>query len=186
MSVTTSYPGIYIQELPSNTHTIAAAPTSVTVFVGYTHPWRTLNFNQALEIFSFTDYERLFGGFYQSVLIDANVSYAVNEFFINGGTDAFVVGLEPTTYYGRPRTLTGVPPPDFVFDQSSAAAIGFVSLQPIDSPDATLTIAFSAVSADLTSATIKITYGTLPPETYSVSLDSSATNFIGAATGAIN
>ena len=184
MSVTTSYPGIYIQELPSNTHTIAAAPTSVAVFVGYTHPWKTPNFNQALEIFSFTDYERLFGGFYQSALIDANVSYAVNEFFLNGGTDAFVVGLDPTTYYGRAGV--GGSQPDIVFDQSSAAGIGFVSLQPLDSPDATLKIAFSAVSADLKSATIKITYGTLPAETYSVSLVSSDTNFIGAATGSIN
>ena len=68
MSVTTTFPGIYIQELPSSTHTIAAAPTSVTVFVGYVHPFKPLppNFNQALEIFSFSDYERLFGGFYQS------------------------------------------------------------------------------------------------------------------------
>src|SRR5580698_4327220 len=115
MSVTTSYPGIYIQELPSNTHTIAAAPTSVTVFVGYSHPWKTPNFKQALEIFSFSDYERLFGGFYQSALIDANVSYAVNEFFTNGGTDAFVVGLDPTTYYGRGST--GGSKADFVFDQ---------------------------------------------------------------------
>src|SRR5271163_742493 len=120
MSVTTSYPGIYIQELPSNTHTIAAAPTSVTVFVGYVHPFKPTppNFGTALEIFSFSDYERFFGGFYQSKLIDANVSYAVNEFFTNGGTDAFVVGLDPKTYYGQARTLTGVAPVDFVFDPS--------------------------------------------------------------------
>jgi hypothetical protein len=87
MSVTTSYPGIYIQELPSNTHTIAAAPTSVTVFVGYIHPFQPTpsNFGKALEIFSFSDYERLFGGFYQSGVIDANVSYAVNEFFDAAG-----------------------------------------------------------------------------------------------------
>src|SRR5271170_136126 len=100
-SVATTYPGIYIQELPSNTHTIAAAPTSVTVFVGYTHPFLTpaANFGQALEIFSFSDYERLFGGFYQSAVIDANVAFAVNEFFTNGGTDAFVVGLRPAEYF---------------------------------------------------------------------------------------
>src|SRR5277367_2515483 len=102
-SVATTYPGIYIQELPSNTHTIAAAPTSVTVFVGYTHPFLTpsANFGQALEIFSFSDYERLFGGFYQSSVIDANVAYAVNEFFTNGGTDAFVVGLNPASYFNN-------------------------------------------------------------------------------------
>ena len=41
MPITTTYPGIYIEELPSNSHPITAAPTSVTVFVGYTHPFKT-------------------------------------------------------------------------------------------------------------------------------------------------
>ena len=40
MTVTTSYPGVYIQELPSLVHTITPAPTSIAVFVGYTHPFR--------------------------------------------------------------------------------------------------------------------------------------------------
>ena len=31
MPVQTSYPGIYIEELPSSAHTITAAPTSITV-----------------------------------------------------------------------------------------------------------------------------------------------------------
>src|SRR5271155_5864329 len=102
-SVATTYPGIYIQELPSNTHTIAAAPTSVTVFVGYVHPFKTpaANFGIATEIFSFSDYERLFGGFYQSAFIDSNVAFAVNEFFLNGGTDAFIVGLQPKDYFDK-------------------------------------------------------------------------------------
>ena len=41
MTVMTSYPGVYIQELPSLVHTITPAPTSIAVFVGYTHPFRT-------------------------------------------------------------------------------------------------------------------------------------------------
>ena len=41
MPVTPTYPGVYIEELPSSTHTITAAPTSVTVFIGYTHPFKT-------------------------------------------------------------------------------------------------------------------------------------------------
>ena len=32
MAITPTYPGIYIQELPSGAHTIVAAPTSITVF----------------------------------------------------------------------------------------------------------------------------------------------------------
>src|SRR5437763_794885 len=68
MPVTTSYPGIYIQELPSSSHTITAAPTNIAVFIGYTHPLKTLpaNFGQPVEIFGFMDYQRQFGGFVRS------------------------------------------------------------------------------------------------------------------------
>ena len=38
MPITPTYPGIYIEELPSTSHTILAAPTWITAFVGYTHP----------------------------------------------------------------------------------------------------------------------------------------------------
>jgi phage tail sheath protein FI len=100
MPITPSYPGIYIQELPSSAHTIAAAPTSVTVFVGYTHPFKTQQFGKPIELFSFTDYERWFGGFFRSNAFDAerasfgDVAQAVNQFFLNGGANAFVVGLQ--------------------------------------------------------------------------------------------
>ncbi|HEX3436596.1 MAG TPA: hypothetical protein VHT24_07485, partial [Pseudacidobacterium sp.] len=97
MSITPTFPGIYIQELQSNSHPITAAPTSVTVFVGYTHPFKTdpANWGKAVEIFSFTDYERGFGGLYTSGVIESHVAYAVNQFFLNGGSDAYVVALQP-------------------------------------------------------------------------------------------
>lgn len=110
MSVTTTFPGIYIQELPSNAHTIAAAPTSVTVFVGYSHPLKTPHFGTPLELFSFSDYEREFGGFVASGLPGVNnLAYAVNQFFLNGGGDAIVVGLQPSYYDDTtaPPTLKG-------------------------------------------------------------------------------
>src|SRR5450631_2014077 len=93
MPITTTYPGIYIQELPSTAHTITAAPTSIAVFVGYTHPFKTppANFGVPVEIFSFSDYEREFGGFLLSKVIDDNVARAVNDFFLNGGAHAYVV-----------------------------------------------------------------------------------------------
>ena len=118
MPVHTTYPGIYIQELPSSTHTITAAPTSVTVFVGYTHPFKTkaTTFNKAIELFSFRDYETWFGGFFRSTIFDnqanlfGDIAQAVNQFFLNGGADAFVIGLPapiaaPTLTFG-PLTFT--------------------------------------------------------------------------------
>ena len=47
MPVTITYPGVYIEELPSLIHSVTPAPTSVTVFIGYTHPFETKNFNTA-------------------------------------------------------------------------------------------------------------------------------------------
>src|SRR5437870_4026658 len=96
MPVTPSYPGLYIEELPLSAHSIAAAPTSITVIVGYTHPFKTKRFNEAVRLFSFTEYEREFGGMFASGLIEAHVPHAANQFFLNGGSDLYVVGLAPT------------------------------------------------------------------------------------------
>ncbi|MBK8211892.1 MAG: phage tail sheath family protein [Rhodospirillales bacterium] len=100
MPVTPSYPGLYIEELPSSSHAITAAPTSITAFVGYTHPFqgecaKEGLWGEAIRIFNFTDYERIFGGLYRSTFIDSTVAYAVNQFFLNGGSDAYVVALQP-------------------------------------------------------------------------------------------
>jgi hypothetical protein len=170
MSFAPTYPGIYIQELPSNTHTIAAAPTSVTVFVGYTHPFLTpaANFGQALEIFSFSDYERLYGGFYQSSVIDCNVAYAVNAFFTNGGTNAYVVGLQPTNYYTTAGAL--VDPvahyqPTLTLATSGADSIEFTPLQPTDALSIGVTInnVQNDASSNPTTADMVVTYGSPNP-----------------------
>ncbi|MGC9948386.1 MAG: phage tail sheath subtilisin-like domain-containing protein [Bryobacteraceae bacterium] len=188
MPVVTSYPGIYIQELPSNTHTIAAAPTSVTVFVGYVHPFKTApaNFGLPLEIFSFSDYERLFGGFYQSSVIDANVSYAVNEFFENGGTDAFVVGLMPSYYDVATGTKTGaVTPGTVILDGGTGVGVLFTALQPTDipataaSPGTVMTIAIANVQPAATNvADITITYGSQQEVYRKVTLDNTKPDFL--------
>ena len=36
MSVTVSYPGVYVQELPSQSHAITGVATSITAFIGFT------------------------------------------------------------------------------------------------------------------------------------------------------
>jgi phage tail sheath protein FI len=98
MPVSPSYPGIYIEELPLSAHAIAAAPTSIAAFVGYSHPYKTRQFGTAVRIFSFSDFEREFGGLFASGLVDTRLGHAVNQFFLNGGSDAWVVGLEPRLY----------------------------------------------------------------------------------------
>jgi hypothetical protein len=84
MAVNPTYPGVYIQELPSAVHPITGVATSIGAFVGYTA--RGID-QRAEQIFSFSDYERLFGG----LASNSELSYAVQQFFNNGGTQAYVV-----------------------------------------------------------------------------------------------
>src|SRR5689334_15666071 len=95
MPVALSYPGLYLEELPSSAHSIVAASTSIAVFVGYTHPFKTQTPGVPVRIFGFADYEREFGGLYVSATVDASVAHTINQFFLNGGSDAYVVGIIP-------------------------------------------------------------------------------------------
>ncbi len=144
MTVTTSYPGVYIQELPSLVHTITPAPTSIAVFVGYTHPFLTKNFQTnptgptpAVQLFSFADYQANFGGFFSSPWQPDYVGQAVYQFFLNGGPTCYVVGLPAQEYYGysgSPPQLTSQGP---VMPASvRAGGITFTALQPVGVPAA--------------------------------------------------
>ncbi len=93
MPVTPTYPGVYIEELVSPVHPITGVATSIAAFVGYTAHGID---NRAEHIFSFADYERLFGG----LASDSELSYAVQQFFGNGGTEAYVVRTPRTSAKG--------------------------------------------------------------------------------------
>ena len=84
MPATLTFPGVYIEEVPSGVRTISGVATSITAFVGYTA--RGLD-HRATRLLSFGDFERNFGG----LASDSELSYAVQHFFSNGGSDAYVV-----------------------------------------------------------------------------------------------
>jgi hypothetical protein len=148
MPLSYSYPGIYIQELPLSTHTITPAPTSITAFVGYSHPWKTAAFNTAVQIFSFSDYEANFGGLYTSGLVDSNVAQAVYAFFLNGGNNAYVVGLQPEVLVGNVSSgFFGSNIDDFAFQAqivpdpaSPGVGMQFYALEPADIVPMTATV----------------------------------------------
>jgi phage tail sheath protein FI len=99
MPVSTSYPGVYIEELPSLVHSITPAPTSIAVFIGYTHPFLTKKFGEAVLLSSPADYKSNFGGFFSSPWQPDYVGQAVYQFFQNGGSTCYVVGLPAQNYY---------------------------------------------------------------------------------------
>ena len=84
MPATLSYPGVYIEEIPSGVRTIIGVATSITAFVGRAARGPV---NDPIRIQSFSDYVRVFGGLSEL----STMSYAVQQFFLNGGTDALIV-----------------------------------------------------------------------------------------------
>lgn len=119
MSVQPPYPGVHIEELPSGTHTITGVATSITAFIG-----RALcgPVNQSVPIRSYSDYERIFGGLW----IDSTMSYAVRDFYNNGGSQATIVRIarNATTAMISLTTGGGSPPGPLVLLANSPGAWG--------------------------------------------------------------
>ena len=84
MPVQPTYPGVYIEEIPSGVRTITGVSTSVAAFIDY---FKRGPLNKAVQIFNFGDFEREFGGL--DTLSEA--SYAIQQFFLNGGSQAHVI-----------------------------------------------------------------------------------------------
>ena len=84
MPVTLSYPGVYIQEVPSGVRTITGVATSITAFVG--RAARGL-VGEPTMVNSFGEFERAFGGLW----LGSTLGSAVRDFFLNGGSQALIV-----------------------------------------------------------------------------------------------
>ncbi len=83
---TVSYPGVYIEEVPSGVHTITGVSTSIAAFFGRTEKGPI---NKAKRILSLSDFTRTFSGPHP----DSDLALSVRQFFENGGTDCYVVRL---------------------------------------------------------------------------------------------
>ncbi|MET1027715.1 MAG: phage tail sheath C-terminal domain-containing protein [Dongiaceae bacterium] len=83
MPAAVTFPGVYIEEIPSGVRTITGVATSVAAFVDN---FARGNLNQPVHIFSMADFEREFGGIYAR----SEASYAIQQFFLNGGSEAWV------------------------------------------------------------------------------------------------
>ena len=120
MPVTLSYPGVYIEELPSGTHTITGVATSIAAFIGWAAQGPA---NQATLVQSWSDFVNQFGG------LDARsyLGYAVNQFFANGGQQAYIVrlssGASPASITVTGLDLYSVP----VYPLTSPPALSYVA-----------------------------------------------------------
>ncbi len=93
MAVIPTYPGVYVEELSSGVRSVAALPTSITAFVGRAlrGPTDTYDIPDQVPtvINSYADFERIFGGLWT----ESAMSYAVRDFYQNGGGQALIVRL---------------------------------------------------------------------------------------------
>jgi phage tail sheath protein FI len=167
MPPTLTYPGVYIQELISPVHSITGVATSIAAFVGYTQSGID---NRAQQILSFADFERLYGG----LASNSELSYAVQQFFQNGGTEAYVVRT-PGTSAGAKAASVQFDALTFSALSSGAAANGnllidvdYVGLTPSASTDAEKI--FNLTITDLSGGTREL----FP----SVTLDNTKSNFV--------
>jgi hypothetical protein len=102
MPVSPTFPGVYIEEVPSGVRPIAGVATSVTAFIDF---FSRGPLNQPIQIFSPADFERSFGGLH----VDSEASYGIQQFFLNGGSQAVVVRVtnSGTPAVAATRVLNG-------------------------------------------------------------------------------
>ena len=162
MPVTVSYPGVYLEEIPSGVRSITGVATAVAAFVG-----RTLRGpeNEATRLYSWAEFERVFGGLWR----DSTVGYAVYHYFANGGSDAVIVRVS-----NGAATAAG------------ASSTGGVQLRAIAAGAGgnALTLTVSNADVDLGTFDLEVVLGATT-ETYTgVSLDSGDPQYIGTVLAA--
>ena len=112
MPPTFTFPGVYIEEIPSGVHTITGVATSIAAFVGWAAQGPT---TEAVLVQSWADFANQFGG------LDSRsyLGYAVNQFFANGGQQAYIIRLVDTSG-GTPATASSVQVTKLVFDATAS------------------------------------------------------------------
>ncbi len=93
-----SYPGVYVQEVPSGVRTIAGVSTSVAVFIGRTS-WGPVD--EPVLCLNYTDFDRSF----TSDTSLGEMAHAVRLFFLNGGTQCYVIRVDAAA---SPATTSSV------------------------------------------------------------------------------
>ena len=86
MPISPTYPGVYIEEVPSGVRTIAGISTSTAVFIGRA---RQRPINEPVLCLNYSDFERNFSSEYAH----SDLARSVRLFFQNGGTTCYVVRI---------------------------------------------------------------------------------------------
>jgi phage tail sheath protein FI len=150
MPVALSYPGVYVQEIPSGVHTITGVATSITAFIGRTARGPT---DTPVTINNFGDFQRIFGG----VWALSRLGFAVRDFFANGGGQAIVVRLyNADTASGASPAQAKVKVGALTFAAASRGAWGSSLRATVDTDvSADVAATFGLTQADLFNLTVR-------------------------------
>jgi phage tail sheath protein FI len=107
MPVAPTYPGVYIEEIPSGVRTITGVATSITAFIGAAKRGPT-DVDGPVTINSYGDFERIFGGLWAP----SALGFAVRDFYLNGGSQAIIVRLAPGGTAAEIDLATGAAAPN--------------------------------------------------------------------------
>ncbi|MEZ5866754.1 MAG: hypothetical protein R3D25_22770, partial [Geminicoccaceae bacterium] len=97
MPVEPTYPGAHIEEIPSGVRTITGVATSVAAFVDR---FARGPLGKPVRLVGVADLERELGGLSPT----SEASYAIQQFFINGGSECWAVRVADTTSSTAPAT----------------------------------------------------------------------------------
>src|SRR6266704_2925186 len=85
---TLSYPGVYVEEIPSGVRPLEIASTSTAAFVGLAE----MGPEDATRVTSWTEFQRYFGSF----IADSYLPNSVFQYFNNGGRQCYIVRVTRT------------------------------------------------------------------------------------------
>jgi phage tail sheath protein FI len=101
-----TYPGVYIEEVPSGVRTITGVATSIALFIGWA-PRGPID--RAVRLTSYTDFVRNYGGGDPTGLDSRSLlGYAVRHFYDNGGADAYVLRIAADDAAPATATIGGL------------------------------------------------------------------------------
>lgn len=128
-------PGVYVEELPSSVRPVVGVSTSTAAFVDV---FARGPANRAVKVSGPGDFERAFGG----LCAFSEASYAINQFFVNGGAEAWVVRVLPgdatkarTAIPVEGAGASGSPAGSFAVSAKSEGAWGSDLLVGVQYPD---------------------------------------------------
>jgi phage tail sheath protein FI len=142
MPILPTYPGVYVEEIPSGVYNIAGVTTASTAFIDF-FPQGPMNV--PTQINNFTQFQSVFGGLDQR----SEASYGAMQYFLNGGQTAWIV-----------RVAAGTPQPSQITILAASASFAAIQTAAVGASGGTGYVdgdVLTIVQAGASGGTVKVT-----------------------------